>query len=344
MIRFESDYLEGAVPEIMTRLAETNMVQTPGYGMDEFCASAAEKIKRECAAPEAAVHFLMGGTQTNTTVIAASLRPHQGVISAVTGHVNTHEDGAIEESGHKVLSLPSRDGKLTAAEIADYMEAYWGDENHEHIVQPAMLYISQPTENGTVYTLPELEQISAICREKGLLLYLDGARLGCALVCGGDMPDLPDIARLCDVFYIGGTKMGALFGEAVVITNENIKKDFRCIMKQRGATLAKGRLLGVQFDTLFTDGLYRKAAQYAVELAMRLRRAFEEKGFELYYDSPTNQQFPVIPDEMLKKLSAKYSYSVWTHLPDGRTAVRFCTSWATREEDADELIADIGKL
>jgi threonine aldolase len=225
-------------------LTKTNMVQTPGYGMDEFCASAAEKIKKECAAPQAGVHFLMGGTQTNTTVIAASLRPHQGVISAVTGHVNTHEDGAIEESGHKVLALPSRDGKLTASQVADYMDAYWGDENHEHIVQPAMLYISQPTENGTVYSLPELEMISAVCREKNLLLFVDGARLGAALVCQGNMPALADLARLSDVFYIGGTKMGALFGEAVVITNENIEKDFRCIMKQRGRHTGEGQTSG----------------------------------------------------------------------------------------------------
>ena len=344
MIRFECDYLEGALPEIMERLTKTNMVQTPGYGMDEFCSSAAEKIRKECAAPQADVHFLMGGTQTNTTVIAASLRPHQGVISAVTGHVNTHEDGAIEESGHKVLALPSRDGKLTASQVADYMDAYWGDENHEHIVQPAMLYISQPTENGTVYSLPELEMISAVCREKNLLLFVDGARLGAALVCQGNMPALADLARLSDVFYIGGTKMGALFGEAVVITNENIKKDFRCIMKQRGATLAKGRLLGVQFDTLFTDGLYCRAARHAVEQAMRLRKAVEKKGWELYYDSPTNQQFPVVPDAALAKLAEKYSFATWAHLEDGRTAVRFCTSWATRREDMDELIRDIEKL
>ena len=344
MIRFESDYLEGALPEIMARLEGTNLAQTPGYGMDVFCASAAEKIRGECAAPGADVHFLMGGTQTNTTIIAASLRPHQGVISAVSGHVNTHEDGAIEESGHKVLALPSGDGKLTAAQVAEYMDDYWADENHEHIVQPAMLYISQPTENGTVYTLPELEKISAVCREKNLLLFVDGARLGAALVCGDGMPSMADLARLADVFYIGGTKMGALFGEAAVITNDSIKKDFRCIMKQRGATLAKGRLLGVQFDTLFTDGLYYRAARHAVEQAMRIRRAVEEKGWELYYDSPTNQQYPVVPDGSLAKLAEKYSFATWAHLPDGRTAVRFCTSWATRPEDVDELTEDIRRL
>ena len=344
MKRFECDYLEGALPEIMARLESTNMVQTPGYGMDEFCAGAADKIKKACAAPNADVHFLMGGTQTNTTIIAAALRPHQGVISAVSGHVNTHEDGAIESSGHKVLTLPSSDGKLTAAQVGEYMDAYWGDENHEHIVQPAMLYISQPTENGTVYSLPELREISALCKKKNLLLFLDGARLGAALVCAGDMPSLKDIAALCDVFYIGGTKMGALFGEAVVIVNDDIKRDFRCIMKQRGATLAKGRLLGVQFDTLFTDGLYIRAARHAVEQAVRLRRAVEAKGWELYYDSPTNQQYPVIPDGCLAKLGEKYSYATWTHLPDGRTATRFCTSWATKPEDVDELIADIEKV
>lgn len=341
MIRFECDYLEGALPEIMTRLNETNMEQTPGYGVDDFCRSAAEKIKKECRAPEADVHFLMGGTQTNTTVIAASLRPHQGVISADTGHVNTHEDGAIESSGHKVLTIHSEDGKLTLAQVREYVENYWDDENHEHVVQPAMLYISQPTENGTVYSKTELEELSAYCRENKLLLFLDGARLATALVCGADMPQLHDIARLCDVFYIGGTKMGALFGEAVVILNENIKKDFRCIMKQRGATLAKGRLLGVQFDTLFTEGLYYRAAEFAVGQALRIREAVLEKGWELYYDSPTNQQYPVIPNEALEKLAEKYSYAVWAKLPDGRTATRFCTSWATRPEDIDALIEDI---
>jgi threonine aldolase len=344
MIRFESDYLEGAVPEIMARLNETNYEQTPGYGEDAFCDEARGLIKAACSAPDAAVHFLVGGTQTNTTVIAACLRPHQGVVAASTGHIGVHETGAIEATGHKVLTIPSADGKISAGEIAALADAHWSDDTHEHQVQPAMVYISQPTENGTVYTLPELEQISAVCRDRGLILYLDGARLGCALVCEGNMPGLPDIARLCDVFYIGGTKHGALFGEAVVITNDAIKKDFRYIIKQRGGMFAKGRLLGIQFGALFTDGTYLRYARREVELAMKLRRAFEEKGFELYYDSPTNQQFPVIPDEMLKKLSEKYSYSVWAHLPDGRTAVRFCTSWATREEDADELIADIGKL
>ena len=341
MIRFECDYLEGALPEIMERLVNTNLEQTPGYGTDHFCREAAEKIKKECRSPQADVHFLMGGTQTNTTVIAASLRPHQGVITAESGHINTHEDGAIESTGHKVLALPSRDGKLTLSQVSSYVREYWDDENHEHVVQPAMVYISQPTENGTVYTKKELEDFSRFCQENGLILFLDGARLATALVCGGDVPSLADIARLCDVFYIGGTKMGALFGEAVVITNDKIKKDFRCIMKQRGATLAKGRLLGLQFDTLFTDGLYYRAAQLAVSEAMRLRRAVEEKGWELYYDSPTNQQYPVIPNDCLEKLGKKYSYATWARLSDGRTATRFCTSWASRPEDVDALIEDI---
>ena len=344
MIRFECDYLEGALPEIMKRLQETNLDQTPGYGEDKYCDSAREKIKAACRAPEADVHFLVGGTQTNTTVIAACLRPFQGVISASTGHIGVHETGAIEATGHKVLTIPSADGRITAAQIEKLVDAHWNDATHEHQVQPAMVYISQPTENGTVYTLPELEEISALCRRKGLILFADGARLGAALVCGGDMPTLADMARLTDVFYIGGTKLGALFGEAVVIMNESIKKDFRYMIKQRGGMFAKGRLLGIQFDTLFTDGLYEKTARREVELAVKLRRALEDAGFELYYDSPTNQQFPVMTGEQLKKLDEKYTYSVWAPLDGGRTAVRFCTSWATRAQDVDELIEDIRKL
>jgi len=344
MIRFECDYLEGALPEILRRLQETNDEQTPGYGEDAYCDAARAKIKAACAAPDADVHFLVGGTQTNTTVIAACLRPHQGVVAAVTGHIGVHETGAIEATGHKVLTLPSGDGKITAAQIEKLVSDHWSDATHEHQVQPAMVYVSQPTENGTVYSLPELEAISRVCREKGLILYADGARLGTALVCGGDMPLLPDLARLCDVFYIGGTKLGALFGEAVVITDDSIKKDFRYIIKQRGGMFAKGRLLGLQFDTLFTGGLYEKTARREVELALRVRRAFEDKGFALYYDSPTNQQFPILPAAAMEKLSENYTFSVWAHLGGGRTAVRFCTSWATRAEDVDALIADIRDL
>ena len=342
MIRFESDYLEGALPEIMQRLSETNFEQTAGYGNDPYCAMAAEKIKKECGATDAAVHFIVGGTQTNLIVIAAALRTYQGVLAAESGHINVHETGSIEATGHKVLPLKSDDGKINAAQIREYVLHHRADESFEHTVQPAMVYISQPTETGTIYSLSELEEISAVCRELGLLLFADGARLGCALACEGT-PSLPDMARLCDVFYIGGTKHGALFGEAVVIMNEALKKDFRYIVKQRGAMFAKGRLLGLQFDTLFTDGLYYKIGRHENRLAMLLRDAIKEKGLELCYDSPTNQQFFKLSKAQMEKLSEKYAYSLIEPLPDG-AVVRFCTSWASREEDVMHLIEDIKRL
>lgn len=343
MIRFESDYLEGAVPEIMRRLSETNFEQTPGYGADEYCAAARQKLRAECAAPDADVHFLVGGTQANLTVIAASLRAHQGVLAAGSAHIEVHETGAIEATGHKVLTLPTENGKIRAEDIEEYVRRHREDESFEHMVQPAMVYISQPTETGTVYSLPELERISAACRRLGLILYLDGARLSCALACDGT-PSLPELAKLCDVFYIGGTKHGALFGEAVVIINDAVKRDFRYIIKQRGGMLAKGRLLGLQFDALFTDGLYYDIGRREVELASRLREAFSAKGIALKYPSPTNQLFPVLNKRQLDCLMQKYSFSVQERLPDGGAIVRFCTSWASRGEDVDELIRDIEKL
>ena len=342
MIHFECDYTEGACPEVLARLTETNMLQTEGYGEDEFCAAAAERIRALCAAPDAAVHFLVGGTQTNATVISAALRGHEGPLCAVTGHINAHETGAVEATGHKVLTVPSDDGKIRAAQIADYVEAHLNDAAFEHMVRPGMVYISHPTENGTLYSLAELEEISAVCRRYGLYLFVDGARLGYGLAAPGADVTLPDLARLTDVFYIGGTKVGALFGEAVVITNDALKRDFRYFIKRHGGMLAKGRLLGVQFDALMTDGLYFRVSERAVALAMKLRAAFERSGFPLAYDSPTNQQFPVVPDALLEKLSKKYVYSVWGKPDAEHTTVRFCTSWATREEDVDALIADIG--
>ena len=342
MIHFECDYTEGACPEVLARLTETNMLQTAGYGEDEFCAAAAEKIRALCAAPDAAVHFLVGGTQTNATVISAALRGHEGPLCAVTGHINAHETGAVEATGHKVLTVPSSDGKIRAAQIAEYVEAHASDAAFEHMVKPGMVYISHPTENGTLYSLAELEEISAVCRRYGLVLFADGARLGYGLAAPGADVTLPDLARLTDVFYIGGTKVGALFGEAVVITNDALKRDFRYFIKRHGGMLAKGRLLGVQFDALMTDGLYLRVSEHAVALAMKLRAAFERSGFPLAYDSPTNQQFPVVPDALLEKLSKKYVYSVWGKPDAEHTTVRFCTSWATREEDVDALIADIG--
>lgn len=340
MIRFESDYLEGAVPEIMSRLIETNYEQTAGYGADPYCRAAREKIKLECDAFDADVHFLVGGTQANLTVIAASLRPHQGVMAAQTAHIEAHETGAIEATGHKVITLPTTDGKISACDVKDNVLRHRADESFEHIVQPAMVYISQPTETGTVYSLSELEEISSVCRELGLVLFVDGARLACALACEG-VPSLRDLARLCDVFYIGGTKHGALFGEAVVIKNDAIKRDFRYIIKQRGGMFAKGRLLGVQFDTLFTDGLYYKIGRREVAQAAKLRAAFEAKGIEFAYPSPTNQLFPILNKRQLDSLREKYSFSMQTPLPDGGAVVRFCTSWASKESDIDALISDI---
>lgn len=342
MIRFESDYLEGALPQIMYRLMSTNFEQTAGYGCDPYCESARELIKKECAAPDADIHFLVGGTQTNMTVIAAALRPHQGVLAAETAHIEAHETGAIEATGHKVITLDSTDGKINAKQVEDYVLRHRADESFEHIVQPAMVYISQPTETGTVYTLSELEELSAVCRRLGILLYVDGARLACALACEGT-PKLPDLARLCDVFYIGGTKHGTLFGEAVVILNDALKKDFRYIIKQHGGMLSKGRLLGMQFDELFSDGSYYEVGRNEVRLAQKIADAFKKKGIELYYDSPTNQIFPVLSDEQIMKLSETYSFSVQGKTPGG-TVTRFCTSWATTDAVADKLIKDIEEL
>ena len=344
MLRFQCDYQEGAHPSILKKMKETNYEQTAGYGNDPYCESARKKIRRLCNAPEADVHFLVGGTQTNFTVISAILRPYQGALAAVSGHINVHETGAIEATGHKVLALPSDDGKITAAQVREAYEAHWNNADHEHIVQPGMVYISHPTENGTLYAKEELQALSRTCRELGLPLFLDGARLGYGLMAEKSSLGLTDIAELTDVFYIGGTKVGALFGEAVVITNPALKKDFRYLIKQHGGMLAKGRLLGIQFDVLFTDNLYFDIAKGADELAMRLKAAFLEKGYGLRYDSYTNQQFPILPNEHLGKLKEKYSYGFWEVVDDSHSAVRFCTSWATKKEAVDALIADIEAL
>ena len=349
MIRFDCDYLEGAHPKIMERLMETNLEQAPGYGEDEYCARARKRILAACGHPDADVHFLVGGTQTNLTVVAAALRPHQGVISVDSGHVNVHESGAIEATGHKVLAVPGHEGKLRAEDVRACCRGHWEDATHEHMVQPAMAYISHPTEWGTLYTRSELEALHAACRECGILLFMDGARLGYALAAdalrdGGDGLTLSDIARLTDAFYIGGTKVGALFGEALVLSNAALRRDFRYIVKQRGGMLAKGRLLGLQFDCLFEDGLYEQIARHAVCEAMRIREAFRAKGIAFYLDSPTNQQFPILTDAQIAALAGKYSFAVFAKMADGRRAVRFCTSWATRTEDVDRLLSDIAAL
>lgn len=341
MIRFECDYTEGAHPQIMQRLMETNMEQTQGYGMDPHCQKARTYIKEACQAPDADVHFLVGGTQTNTTVIAATLRPYQGVIAAQTGHINVHETGAIEATGHKVLALPSADGTLTAEQIEEAVVAHFNDNDHEHIVQPGMVYISHPTENGTLYGKEQLEKISAVCKKYDLPLFVDGARMGYGLHSPKSELTLADFARLTDVFYIGGTKVGALFGEAVVITKESLKKDFRYCIKQRGGMLAKGRLLGIQFETLFENGLYDEISAYAVGLAMKIKDAFAAKGVSFLFDSYTNQQFPILNEQQYAYLKEKYAFCFWSKVDEEHSAVRFCTSWATSEGAVDALVREI---
>ncbi|MED4779849.1 low specificity L-threonine aldolase [Brevibacillus choshinensis] len=344
MIRFENDYTEGAHRRILERLWETNEEQTSGYGTDEHCEKARAYIRKACDVENADIHFLVGGTQTNTTMIASLLRPHQGVVSAITGHIAVHETGAIEATGHKVLTLPSEDGKIQAEQVKELYDAHWNDTTHEHMVQPGMVYISHPTENGTTYTKSELEALRKVCIECGLPLFLDGARLGYGLVSEECDLTFADIARLCDAFYIGGTKVGALFGEAVVIINDALKKDFRYMIKQKGGLLAKGRLLGIQFETLFEDGLYFEISHHAVEMAMMIRKAFAEKGFSFRYDSATNQQFPILPDDVREELGKKYSFSLWEKVDETHSVVRFCTSWATKKENVETLIEDIQAL
>lgn len=337
MIYFNNDYSEGAHPKILERLAETNMEQTSGYGQDEYCMKAAEKIKELCGNKELDVHFLVGGTQTNLTVIAATLRTFQGVIGAETAHINVHETGAIEACGHKVLALPSADGKITAKQIDDCYQAHINDESHEHTVCPKMVYISQPTELGTLYTKAELQEISSVCRKNKLFLFVDGARLGYGLAAKGNDVTLRDMAEYTDVFYIGGTKVGALFGEAVVIKNDCIKEDFRYVMKQKGGMLAKGRLLGIQFLTLFEDNLYMELAEYADRMADRLREVFDELKVAYLVENTTNQIFPILPDKILQELKEKFAFSYMNRVDVEHSAVRFCTSWATNEESVAAL-------
>lgn len=339
MIQFQCDYSEGAHPRIMERMMQTNFEQTSGYGEDHYCEMARRLIQKACGSPDADVHFLVGGTQANATVISSVLRPHQGVICVATGHINVHETGAIEHSGHKVLALEGIDGRLSAESVRAAVEEHHAEDGPEHTVQPGMVYISFSTEVGTVYTLAQLEGISAVCREYGLPLFIDGARMGYGLASEGCDVTMEDIARLADVFYVGGTKQGALFGEAVVITNPLLKKDFRYFIKQNGGMLAKGRLLGIQFLTLFEDGLYHELSQHAVSQAMRIRDAFASKGYEFLVESPTNQQFPILTDAEIERLSADFKFSIWKRIDDDHTAVRFCTSWATRPEAVDMLLA-----
>ena len=344
MLYFNNDYAEGCHQSILDALVKTNMEQTLGYSEDSYCAAAREKIRKACGDDSLAVHFLVGGTQTNLTVIDAALRPHQGALCASSGHIHVHETGAVEATGHKVLTLPSTDGKITARQVEQAVLAHRADGAFEHIVQPKLVYISNPTELGTLYTKQELEELSAVCQKLGLYLFLDGARLGYGLMAKGNDLTMADIARLCDVFYIGGTKVGALFGEAVVIRNPALAEDFRYIIKQHGGMLAKGRLLGIQFDTLFTDDLYYKISAHADAMADRLRDTLAEIGAPLLVPGTTNQVFAILPDKALEELAKTVTFCEQERVSDTHRAVRFCTSWATKAENVDTLCRKLKEL
>ena len=341
MILFSCDYQEGCHPAILQKLTETNMEQTVGYGMDDYCQQAADMIRKRFKCENAAVHFLVGGTQANATVIDSILRSYEGVLCADTGHINVHETGAIEATGHKVLALPGKDGRITSAQIS-VAAALQADD--EHTVRPGMVYISLSTEIGTLYNLAQLHDIYETCKKLGLYLYVDGARLGCALMSPVNDIQVEDLAANCDAFTIGGTKNGALFGEAVVLVNPALQPRFRYMIKQHGGMLAKGRLLGLQFAALMENDLYFTIASHAVDEAMRIRTALREKQIPLVVDSPTNQLFPIFTDEQLEKLEENFVFSTWERIDEKSTAVRICTSWATKTEDVDQLIAAIKAL
>lgn len=336
-LSFSCDYMEGAHPQILKRLIETNLVKTPGYGLDDYSKSAKEKIRDACKAPDAEVFFLVGGTQTNVTMIDAILKSYEGVIAADTGHVSVHEAGAIEFGGHKVLTLPHHNGKINVRQIETLLDDYQNDANRDHMVMPGMVYLSHPTEYGTLYSKAELREISALCRSRNIPLYLDGARLAYALACPQNEITLADIAELCDAFYIGGTKCGALFGEAVVIPKAGWLPHLFTIIKQHGALLAKGRMLGIQFDELFTDYLYGRVGVSAIQAADRIRQILIQKGYTLCFDSPTNQVFCIIENTEMEQLAEKVEFGFWEKYDDSHTIIRFATSWATKMEDVEAL-------
>jgi len=340
MYSFKNDYSEGAHPKILAALMATNLQQQDGYGEDEFSSQAATLIKQKVGRDDIDVHFLSGGTQTNLTAISAFLRPHEAAIAASTGHILVHETGAIEATGHKVISVDSSDGKLTAAQISSVVAGH-GDE---HMVKPRLVYLSQPTEVGTIYSRQEMQQISQFCRQNRLLLFVDGARLGSALCAAGNDLGLPALAELTDAFYIGGTKNGALLGEALVICQDSLKEDFRFHMKQKGALLAKGRLIGIQFLTLFTDDLYFTLAAHANRLADRIRQAIDQAGYRYLTDSPSNQIFPVLPNRIIDELLKEYSFYVWEKVDTEHSAIRLVTSWATPETAVDGFLAKLREL
>lgn len=336
MLSFENDYNRGAHPEILRRFVETNMEMEVGYGNDRFCASARDKIRQACGCPDAEVHFISGGTQTNAIVIDAMLAKYEGVVSAQTGHIHVHESGAVEFTGHKILTVPEHDGKMIPEDLTALLENFWSDADHDHMVFPGMVYISHPTERGTLYSKAELNALSEVCRKYELPLFMDGARMGYGLMSYESDLTLADIAHFCDAFYIGGTKVGALCGEAVVFTR-NAPRHFFTTIKQHGALLAKGRVLGVQFDTLFTDDLYLKISRHAIDMAKRLRDGFVARGYELGWESPTNQQFILLENTEMARLKEQVRFCVWEKRDENHTVVRFATSWATSEADLAEL-------
>ena len=338
---FHNDYNEMCHPAVMERFLKMQAVAKPGYSEDDCCQQAADLVRKLCKRDDLAVHFLVGGTQTNLTVIAAALRPHQAVIGAESAHIHVHETGSIEATGHKVIALPSVDGKITAEQIEDCVIAHKTSGDREHMAQPKMVYISNPTELGTIYSLAELEAIGEVCKRQGLFLFADGARLGYGLTAEGNDVTLEDLTRLCDVFYIGGTKCGAMFGEAVVIANAAIAEDFRYLIKQRGGMLAKGWLLGLQFQALLEDELYFSISRHANQLADRIRSALKRAGHPLLVEGTTNQIFPILPDALLDKLGQNFTFNEMHRTDDGHRAVRFCTSWASRPEDVDALCREI---
>ena len=338
---FHNDYNEACHPAVLNKLQANMGVQMGGYGEDTSCERAAAMIRKACENDQLAVHFLVGGTQANLTVIAAALRPHQAALGANSAHINVHETGAIEATGHKVIALASDDGKITGDQIRSTMLAHYADSAHEHTPQPKLVYISNPTELGTIYSLVELEDIASACKAHNLYLYLDGARLGYGLAAAGNDVTFADLARLTDVFYIGGTKVGAMFGEAVVISNPAIAEDFRYLMKQHGAMLAKGWLLGIQYEALFEDDLYLKISAHADRMADKLRDSIRCAGYPLLVSGVTNQVFPILPDNLLDKLQENFTFTEQQRVDDNHRAVRFCTSWATKESAVDELCSAI---
>ncbi len=337
MISFESDYNTGAHPMILKALSESNLEQLSGYGSDKYCERAKEKIRAAVGIKDAQVEFLVGGTQTNAVVISTMLKDYEGVVAAKTGHISAHEAGSVEYTGHEVLEIPQKDGKIEAGVLRDYLETFYADDNHEHMTFPGMVYISHPTEYGTLYSKAELTEISNVCRHYNMPLFMDGARLAYGLMSRSTDLSLHDIAELTDVFYIGGTKVGALCGEAVVFTKHNRPAHFLNSVKKRGALLAKGRLLGVQFDALFTDGLYFEIGRHAIDMAEKMKEMFKKHDFKFFIDSPTNQQFVVLKNSFLKKMQENVAVSFWEKYDESHTVVRFAAGWSTTEKDLETL-------